>query len=324
MGVGAGWGGVALDLEYLREFAVFAKYMNMTKAAHELFISQPRLSQHMKALEAELGFPLMERKRGQKCKLTPAGSMFCASVQTMLRDYDDAVRRCEECASEASVSLTVSKPSLSVTQVFRQASQEYRQLYGQSTSVSISFKNCIGMDPLEIVDSHVVDASILYLFPKQLGQISQQYSLIRLRSEALCLFGPASDRFKADGCISVHDLNGVTLAFAGDIMHQVYYNAPLVEYLEQCGVKVIPTTVFTDDYDNFKMAYFGEYSLVPESWGQELAELSDAPTVLSQIADLEVNAELYLIYQPDLLSRTQQNYLKVLASTVDSGPDAAR
>ena len=72
------------------------------------------------------------------------------------------------------------------------------------------------------------------------------------------------------------------------------------------------------------MACICDYSLVPESWGRELAELSNAPTVLSQIADLEVNAELYLIYQPDLLSRTQQNYLKVLASTVGPGPDAAR
>ncbi len=50
-----------MKLEVLREFVVLSKYRNFTTAARELYITQPGLSNHMSAMEKELGFRVFER-----------------------------------------------------------------------------------------------------------------------------------------------------------------------------------------------------------------------------------------------------------------------
>ena len=45
-----------MKTEYLREFAVFSRYLSFTDAAKELFIAQSTLSTHIAALESDVGF----------------------------------------------------------------------------------------------------------------------------------------------------------------------------------------------------------------------------------------------------------------------------
>ncbi|WP_157941097.1 LysR family transcriptional regulator [Rubneribacter badeniensis] len=83
-----------MRLETLREFVVFAKCRNFSAAAQELHLSQPAMSVHISNLEKELGFKLVDRRRG--AELTPAGQRFLAGVQSALASYDDAIRDCGE------------------------------------------------------------------------------------------------------------------------------------------------------------------------------------------------------------------------------------
>ena len=50
-----------MELRYLVEFSMIARYENFSLAADELFISQSSLSKHIKTLETELGAPLFQR-----------------------------------------------------------------------------------------------------------------------------------------------------------------------------------------------------------------------------------------------------------------------
>lgn len=61
-----------MELFHLRYFLVVAKYENFSKAASELFISQPSVSKAIGSLEAELGVELFIRN-GKRIQLNEAG-----------------------------------------------------------------------------------------------------------------------------------------------------------------------------------------------------------------------------------------------------------
>lgn len=59
-----------MEIRQLKYFAALAKYQNFTKAAQELYISQPTLSQQISALETSLGcqsFLSFQKNGGFNC-----------------------------------------------------------------------------------------------------------------------------------------------------------------------------------------------------------------------------------------------------------------
>jgi DNA-binding transcriptional LysR family regulator len=71
-----------LNIQYIEEFTVLAECLNFSIAAERLYISQPTLSRHITALEAELGFKLVERK--PFTRLTPMGKSFYLEAGELL------------------------------------------------------------------------------------------------------------------------------------------------------------------------------------------------------------------------------------------------
>ncbi len=63
----------------LRAFAALARRGSFSGAAEELYVSQPAVSKHVAALEAEVGKPLVERGRSGS-PLTPAGELLAEYV----------------------------------------------------------------------------------------------------------------------------------------------------------------------------------------------------------------------------------------------------
>lgn len=81
-----------MEINHLREFVIFAETMNYTVAAKKLFIAKSTLMQHIRAIEKELGFPLVDRNAPRN--LTKGGDRFLFQIQKMLADYDDIVASC--------------------------------------------------------------------------------------------------------------------------------------------------------------------------------------------------------------------------------------
>src|SRR5687767_9343204 len=63
----------------LRAFAAVARNGSFSRAAEEIFVSQPAVSKHVAALEAEVGALLVERGRAG-ATLTPAGRLLADYV----------------------------------------------------------------------------------------------------------------------------------------------------------------------------------------------------------------------------------------------------
>lgn len=70
----------------LKVFVEVAKHLNFTRAAKELFISQPAITKHIQELESMYKVPLFERSGG-KIALTHQGSIFLKHANEILGDY---------------------------------------------------------------------------------------------------------------------------------------------------------------------------------------------------------------------------------------------
>src|SRR5688572_20028381 len=84
-----------MELHLLRSFREVARERSFTAAAKNLVLTQPAVSQQVKALEEELGERLFDRS-GREVRLTPAGETLLEAAERVFATVDDAVRRIRE------------------------------------------------------------------------------------------------------------------------------------------------------------------------------------------------------------------------------------
>lgn len=75
-------------LRQLDTFLAIARHRNFTRAAEELALSQPAVSQQIRQLEARVGLPLLEHL-GRRIDLTEAGREVLAYAQAIRRQVDE-------------------------------------------------------------------------------------------------------------------------------------------------------------------------------------------------------------------------------------------
>lgn len=86
-----------MELRHLRYFLAVAQHRNFTRAAEELHIAQPPLSQQIQQLERELGATLFDRSARQ-VELTQAGEVLLLRTQRVLEMIDDMTSEVREVA----------------------------------------------------------------------------------------------------------------------------------------------------------------------------------------------------------------------------------
>jgi len=79
-----------LDLHHLRYFVAVAERLHFAEAAEFVHVSQPGLSQQIKALEEELDVLLLDRTK-RKVTLTEAGKYFLEEAKLTLEHAECAV-----------------------------------------------------------------------------------------------------------------------------------------------------------------------------------------------------------------------------------------
>ena len=76
----------------ITQFVTVAKYLNFSRTAEVLYVSQPALSKQIQKLETELGFPLFVRST-HDVRLTPAGETMFRYFDSVLTSYEQVLKK---------------------------------------------------------------------------------------------------------------------------------------------------------------------------------------------------------------------------------------
>ena len=84
-----------------------AHTLNFSRAAENLFVSQPTFSYQIRLLEEEIGFSLFERS-GKGAALTPAGTQFVAFLANMREELKKAIEQGQNFSAKYRDSISIS------------------------------------------------------------------------------------------------------------------------------------------------------------------------------------------------------------------------
>ena len=98
--------GIAMDLDWLKDFLALAEQGNFSRAADARNVTQPAFSRRIRALEDWVGAPLFERG-AQGATLTAAGTHFRPLADDMMRTLDRARRDTKAVGERETATLSI-------------------------------------------------------------------------------------------------------------------------------------------------------------------------------------------------------------------------
>ncbi len=115
-----------MEFRDLVSFVTVAEQLHFTRAAEQLYMSQPPLTRQIRALEAEVGFDLFDRST-RSVELTPAGSSFLQYARRAVETTNQAITAARLIAEGSIGVLTVGFVGSASLEVFPYVIPEYRR-----------------------------------------------------------------------------------------------------------------------------------------------------------------------------------------------------
>ena len=151
-----------MELRHLRYFIAVAEELHFGRAAQQLGISQPPLSQQIQALEQELGARLFERNN-RRVELSEAGRLFLEEARLVLAQVEkaaDVARRAQLGElGEMKIGFTSSAP---FTSRIPQAIHAFRRRF---PSVHLNLKEMSSREVVEAVFDETIEVGLMRPMP---------------------------------------------------------------------------------------------------------------------------------------------------------------
>ena len=109
-----------MQVHQLAYFESVSRHLHFTRAAEELNVAQPSVSQQIRKLEAELGAPLFHRMK-RHVALTEAGKMLLPHARAVLQQLEEARMAVQELSGLRTGTLAVGAPPSVGTHLFPKA-----------------------------------------------------------------------------------------------------------------------------------------------------------------------------------------------------------
>ena len=158
-----------MDMQQLRIFLSISRTLNFTRTAEEFFMSQPTVSNRIRALEEELGMPLIKRS-SHHVSLTEAGAEYVGYATRILETEAAAELRLKNLAADRPGHVRVAMLSSS-TPYFSRALREFSSRYPQ---VQVDVAMMEGSEMLRAIAR--LDHDLYFanepMLPRQSGKLS--------------------------------------------------------------------------------------------------------------------------------------------------------
>lgn len=145
-----------MELRNLKTFQVVAEHLNLTKAAEQLGYSQPTITMQIKALEREIGHPLLNRV-GRRTFLTPAGKVvkqYTDQLFAVVQQMEEGLYHLDNPFG----TLVVAAPEFYCTEYMPQILKTYVEMHPQ---VNLQVISCSSQETLRRISDHQADVGII-------------------------------------------------------------------------------------------------------------------------------------------------------------------
>lgn len=191
-----------MDLRHLRHFITLAETGSLHRAARQLRLRQPALSQSIRSLEADVGTSLVDRTPSGT-RLTQAGEMFLNEAQNILSSLDRAVQIARQAGDGTAIPLRLGITCDIVTTRLTDALSRFRKI---STSGQATVSDAPRPRHQWMLDNGLLDLALL---PSTLTADVEHAEI--LWDEDVHLVLPTTHPLVADAIIDIRRLANVPL-----------------------------------------------------------------------------------------------------------------
>ena len=151
-----------MELQHLLEFTALVKHRNYTKAAKEMFVSQPALSKHVAALEKELGYSLLKRN-SRNVLITEEGEIVCRYALNILDQFKQMKNDIVELNANDSGKLTIASKTMQthfgISEAVHFFQTKYPHIEVKINDSLLGLPNPFISDDIELAFTHFINGT---------------------------------------------------------------------------------------------------------------------------------------------------------------------
>ncbi len=146
-----------MEVHQLAYFESVSRHLHFTRAAEELNVAQPSVSQQIRKLEDELGTPLFHRMK-RNVALTEAGTLFLRHTRAILQQLEEARVEVQELSGLRKGSLAVGAPPSVGTHLLPKALAAFSRKH---PGISLTFREAGSRTLVKLLEDGELDLAVV-------------------------------------------------------------------------------------------------------------------------------------------------------------------
>lgn len=189
----------------LRVFAAICETGSFTKAANELFITQPAVSRHVQALEHHYGVSLFER-RGRSVALTANGEILHSKTRELFSLYDELEDLFEDIVELKRGRITIAASAIMATYMLPSVFATFKERY---PGIQIEMLAGNTHEVNRLVDEGLADMG----FAGSTGMDRRRLEKTLIHTEPLVIVAASNDELSRKKAVYPKDMSGHTFVW---------------------------------------------------------------------------------------------------------------